>query len=232
MAAASSPDDLRCDGAAGDKVGTDRHNYTGEELMAAGEQRWRELADRIAREAGFDLEDFAVVNAGRRRMVRVIIDSDDGVALDAAAEVSRQLSAEFDADEEHGEAGLGAAPYTLEVTSPGIGRPLTEPRHFRRATGRLVAVTTAGDEQVTGRVLGITDAGVDLLAGKAGTETRRLSFDEITRAKVEVDFSGPSAAVAELLAADPRSAAFAARQAAQNATAPDAEPDDEVEDTR
>ena len=69
----------------------------------------------------------------------MVIDSDAGVDLDAAAEVSTALSARLDegvADEVFGEAA-----YTLEVTSPGIGRPLTLPRHFRRATGRIVSIT-------------------------------------------------------------------------------------------
>ncbi len=214
--------------AAGDKLSADGHNYTGEEIMAAGDKRWRELADRIAADAGFDLEDFAVVNAGRRRLVRVIVDADDGVTLDAAAEVSRRLSEAFDSDEQAGDGMVGAAPYTLEVTSPGIGRPLTEPRHFRRATGRLIAATTTEDETLTARVLGVTDSGVDLLTGRHGTEPRHLPFAEIARAKVEVDFSGPSEAVTALLAADPRSAAFAARQSAIGT--PDST--DELEDQR
>lgn len=193
--------------------------------MAAGEQRWRELADRIATEAGFDLEDLAVVAAGRRRLVRVIVDADDGVSLDAAADLSRRLSEAFDAAEQDGEP-LGAAPYTLEVTSPGIGRPLTEPRHFRRAVGRLITVTTTENETVTARVLGLTESGVDLLTGRDGTQLRQLRFTEIAKAKVEVDFSGPSEAVAALLAADPRSAAFAARQ---RPATPDSTDEDEDE---
>lgn len=179
--------------------------------MAAGEQRWRELANRIVTAAGFDLEDFAVVNAGRRRLIRVIIDADHGVGLDAMAAVSRDLSAAFDADDESAGAA-DSTPYTLEVSSPGIGRPLSEPRHFHRARGRLVAITTTAGEALTARVLGITDTGVDLLDGKAGTELRQLPFGEIARAKVEVDFSGPTKAVAALLAADPRSADMAAAE--------------------
>ncbi|WP_211229275.1 ribosome maturation factor RimP [Nakamurella lactea] len=186
-------------------------NYTGEEIMAAGEQRWRELANRIAGEKGFDLEDFAVVSAGRRRLVKVVIDSDTGVALDDAAEVSRRLSEEFDADEAAGPdaaGAVGALPYTLEVTSPGVGRPLTQPRHFRRAGTRLITATTVDGRTVTGRVVGITDGGVDLLTGKSGIEPLTLPFDEIAKARVEVDFSGPSAAVRAALAADPRSSAL------------------------
>lgn len=174
--------------------------------MATGEQLMRTVAEEVVADAGFDLEDLTVVNAGRRRLVQVIIDRDDGVPLDAAAAVSRALSAAFDAAEEQDAAAFGSAPYTLEVTSPGIGRPLTAPRHFHRACGRLVSLVTADGRTTDGRLLGVTDTGVDLLTGKNGTEHRHLSFGEIGRAKVEVDFSGPSKAVAALLAADPRTA--------------------------
>ncbi|MDQ2848287.1 MAG: ribosome maturation factor RimP [Actinomycetota bacterium] len=200
--------------------------HTGEEIMAAGEQRWRELAARIVTDAGFDLEDFSVVNAGRRRVVRVIIDADHGVGLDAAAAVSRDLSAAFDADDE---STPGAStPYTLEVTSPGIGRPLTVPRHFHRARGRLVAITTTGGESLTARVLGITEAGVDLLGGQSGTDQWQLPFEEIAKARVEVDFSGPSKAVAALLAADPRSADVVTAEPSQD---DDSDVDDTDDDT-
>lgn len=185
--------------------------------MTAGEQHWRELTEPIVAAAGFDLEDFAVISAGRRRLVRVVIDSDDGVPLDAAADVSRRLSEAFDADEESGGRGIGGTPYTLEVTSPGIGRPLTAPAHFHRARGRLVELTVSDGRTVVGRVLGITDDGVDLLTGKGGIEPAHVRFADIARAKVQVDFAGPSAAVAAALAADPRSADAAARQAAQHA---------------
>ena len=99
----------------------------------------RAVIEPVVAAAGFDLEEITVVPAGRRRLVRVVIDSDAGVDLDAAAEVSAALSVRLDegvADEVFGEAA-----YTLEVTSPGIGRPLTLPRHFRRATGRIVSIT-------------------------------------------------------------------------------------------
>ncbi|NNG34234.1 ribosome maturation factor RimP [Nakamurella aerolata] len=180
--------------------------------MATGEQRWREIAERVANEAGFDLEDFSVVNAGRRRMVRVIIDADDGVDLDQAATVSRRLSAAFDADEEHQSgAPVGSQAYTLEVTSPGIGRPLTEPRHFHRARGRLVTLNRTDGSSLSARVVGIDADGVDLLGGKSGTDPVTVPFADIAKARVEVDFSGPSAAVLAALAADPRSADVAAK---------------------
>src|SRR5690606_10192619 len=81
---------------------------------------------------------------------QVVVDRDQGVGLDAIAEVSRALSAALDRADEAG-AAVMPGEYVLEVSSPGVDRPLTEPRHWRRNVGRLVAVTVAGEGQVTGR---------------------------------------------------------------------------------
>ena len=86
--------------------------------------------------AGYDLEELVVTPAGRRSIVRVVVDRDAGVTLDDIAEVSRAVSDVLDANDD----GMGRAPYVLEVTSPGVDRPLTEPRHWRRNAGRLVTV--------------------------------------------------------------------------------------------
>lgn len=110
----------------------------------------------IVQAAGYDLEDVSVTAAGRRNLVRVTVDHDGGIDLDAVAEVSRLVSDSLD------EGGDGfAGPYVLEVSSPGVDRPLTEPRHWRRAQGRLVTVTV-GERSVTGRVVHADDAGVHL----------------------------------------------------------------------
>ncbi len=100
--------------------------------------------------AGYDLELLHVQQAGRRRLVKVVVDSDTadgGIGLDQVAEVSRAVSAALDALEDHRTAGspLGGS-YTLEVTSPGLDRPLTRPRHWRRARLRKVAVQQGGDQ--------------------------------------------------------------------------------------
>ena len=85
-----------------------------------------------------DLEGVRVTSAGRRRLLRVVVDADGGVSLDDIEQVSRELSAVLDQA-----AAMGEAPYTLEVSSPGVDRPLTEPRHWRRAVGRLVTAPLA-----------------------------------------------------------------------------------------
>ncbi len=156
----------------------------------ADEERLRELAATVAEAAGYDVEELVVVAAGRRRLVRIIIDGDNGVSLDAAADVSRGLAAALDALDETDENPMGPAPYTLEVTSPGIGRPLTEERHFRRARGRLLDLTLTDGTSVTGRVRrilprGSAEAGLELLID---WDCRVIPLAEISRAKVEVEF--------------------------------------------
>src|SRR5687767_13711543 len=86
--------------------------------------------------AGYDLEELVVTPAGRRSVVRVVVDRDSGVTLDDIAEVSRAVSDVLDGEDD----GMGRTPYVLEVTSPGVDRPLTELRHWRRNIGRLVTV--------------------------------------------------------------------------------------------
>src|SRR6201992_2475258 len=98
--------------------------------------------------AGMDLETVRMRVAGKRRLLRIVVDSDHGVSLDDAADVSRDISAVLDARN-----ALGEVPYTLEVSSPGVDRPLTEPWHWRRARGRLVKVKVAGEGSVEGRLL-------------------------------------------------------------------------------
>src|SRR5437763_2475002 len=96
-------------------------------------ERLRGLLEPLVAARDLDLEEIEVTPAGRRRVLRIVVDSDDGVQLDDCAAVSREVSQALDESDV-----MGGAPYTLEVTSPGADRPLTELRHYRRAVGRLV----------------------------------------------------------------------------------------------
>jgi ribosome maturation factor RimP len=146
--------------------------------------------------AGYDLEELVVTPAGRRSVVRVVVDRDEGVTLDDIAEVSRAVSAVL--DENDGD--LGRSPYVLEVTSPGVDRPLTEPRHWRRNTGRLVTVPIGG-EQVTARVTAVDDSGVTLAVeakGKPGAKkrapvARQVPWAQVGTGRVQVEFGRPGA---------------------------------------
>jgi ribosome maturation factor RimP len=174
-----------------------------EAAMGSGdESRLQEVVSEVTTAAGYDLEELVVRTAGRRRVVRVIIDRDGGVTLDKAAAISRAISERL--DDTSDEDPTGNAPYTLEVTSPGVGRPLTLPRHFRRARTRLVVLSTTDGKDVTGHVLGVTNTGVQfVLSGRKGVSQIEVPFINIERAKVEVEFSRPPAAVLALLGVDP-----------------------------
>jgi ribosome maturation factor RimP len=158
------------------------------------------LVAPVVEAAGYDLEELVVTPAGRRSIVRVVVDRDAGVTLDDVAEVSRAVSTAL--DEHDGE--FGSAPYVLEVTSPGVDRPLTEPRHWRRNTGRLVTVAVGRDgssEQVTARVLEVDGDGVTLAVeakGKPGAKKRpptrrQVPWQELGTGRVQVEFGRPEA---------------------------------------
>ncbi|TQN41891.1 ribosome maturation factor RimP [Blastococcus colisei] len=145
--------------------------------------------------AGYDLEELVVTPAGRRSVVRVVVDRDQGVTLDDVAEVSRAVSEVLDQNDD----GMGRTPYVLEVTSPGVDRPLTEQRHWRRNTGRLVtvAVGPAGHaHEVTGRVVAVEAAGVTLAveaqgrpgAKKKAPTPREVPWAELGSGRVQVEF--------------------------------------------
>jgi ribosome maturation factor RimP len=140
---------------------------------------------------GFDLEALDVTVAGRRRLVKVVVDADDGVELDLLSEVSRVVSAALDANDD-----ILASAYTLEVTSPGVDRPLTKPRHWRRAKLRLVKIRKHDGIEFTGRVGAADDGGVDVLVD--GT-LRRVDYAGVARAAVEIEFRQPPSAELLLL---------------------------------
>ncbi|HKS98629.1 MAG TPA: ribosome maturation factor RimP, partial [Rugosimonospora sp.] len=122
--------------------------------------------------------------AGRRHLVRVVVDGDGGVSLDMVADLSRDLSAALDAAERAG-GELIAGEYVLEVGSPGVDRPLTQPRHWRRNIGRLVAVR-AGAERLTGRVTG---AGDDRVTLDVAGVVREFGYADLGPGRVQVEFS-------------------------------------------
>ena len=141
--------------------------------------------------AGFDLDSFEVQQAGRRQLVKVVVDSDDGIGLDEVAEVSRKVAAALD-ENEH----VLASAYTLEVTSPGLDRPLTQQRHWRRARFRLVKVTPAEGEAFVGRV---GHAGEDAARILVGSELRDVRYAQVAKAVVEIEFKQPPAEDLKLL---------------------------------
>jgi len=143
-----------------------------------------ELVAPAVASCGLEVDRVEVVPAGKRRVVRIYLDGDGptgrGPSLDEIAEASRAVSRLLD-----DAPSTGARPWTLEVSSRGVSRPLTEDKHFRRNTGRLVNVVT-GDGEMSGRILGAADGLVSLdLDG----EHRTLPLSEISRAQVQVELN-------------------------------------------
>jgi len=147
------------------------------------EGRIADVIGPVIAAAGMDLESVRVSAAGRRRLLRVVVDSDRGVSLDDAAAISRKLSAALDATPV-----MGDFPYTLEVSSPGVDRPLTDPRHWRRAVGRLVQVTAADAGPISGRVLAADSDGVTL---EVAGDHRRFGYAALGAGAIQVEFGHP-----------------------------------------
>jgi ribosome maturation factor RimP len=170
-----------------------RHGRARRDRDATGASSRDEAGQRLARlltpivaTVGFDLEELRVEPAGRRRLVRLVVDADGGVSLDDVATVSQAVSAALDESD-----AMGSAPYVLEVTSPGVDRPLTELRHWRRAAGRLVRAPLVAGGEIEGRVMTADDEAVVIdVAG----EQRRLGLDELGRGRVQVEFRRDGAA--------------------------------------
>jgi len=133
---------------------------------------------------GCDLEDVEIRVAGRRQIVRVLIATDGGVNLDTVAQVSRAVSEALDV----ADSKLGFGAYVLEVSSPGIDRPLTEPRHFRRAINRRITATLRNGSSIDGRIMSVDGQSVTLAVKQ---RERMIALADIESAKVHVEFNQP-----------------------------------------
>ena len=130
-----------------------------------------------------DVEAVELTPAGKRRLLRVAVDKDGGPTLDDIAEATREVSRVLDESD-----AMGEQPYTLEVTSRGVDRPLTLPRHWRRNTDRLVKVTTESGETFTGRVTATDEDSATLDVD--GTH-RSVALAEVRKALVQIEFNRP-----------------------------------------
>jgi len=162
----------------------------------------RGVLEPVVADAGFELDELEVRAAGRKHTVKVVVDVPEqaeatAVPLDAIARLSRSAAAELDRHEH-----LIAGSYTLEVTSPGMDRPLTRPLHWRRAHLRLARVTLEAGGTVEVRVGRAGEESVTVVdAGAKKPEARELRYAEVARAVVQVEFKAPPAAEVEALGA-------------------------------
>lgn len=139
------------------------------------------LVEGTVSSLGLDLEALELTPAGNKRVLRIAVDRDGGVGIDHITDATRALSEVLDSSDV-----MGEQPYTLEVTSRGVDRPLTAPRHWRRNEGRLVRLRlTDDDASVDGRIGASDDTGVDIV----GRTTTRYAYTDITSALVQTELN-------------------------------------------
>ena len=144
-----------------------------------------ELITPALQQAGYFLEDVNIVTPGNHRIVTVIVDGEGALNLDQVTVASKLVSELVDEA-----AFMGETPFTLEVTSPGIDRPLTLPRHFAKNLTRLLKVTKIDGEVITGRITSNTDVDVTLsVADKKIVKKVVIALSDIKRAQVEIEFN-------------------------------------------
>jgi ribosome maturation factor RimP len=132
-------------------------------------------------ELGLDLEAVELTPAGKRRVLRIAVDKDGGVSLDDIAAATRAINETIDTSD-----AMGEHQYTLEVTSRGVDRPLTEPRHWRRNRSRLVKVTLVDGTAVTGR---IGDADEEQVSLDVDGAARAVPYTDVKKALVQIEFN-------------------------------------------
>ena len=136
-----------------------------------------ELVAPLVEKAGLVLEDVQVQTPGKNRFVIVMVDNESGLNLDQITDISRLVGEAMDSAP-----FMGETPYTLEVTTPGVDRPLTAPRHFRKNVDRLVKITKHDGTQVKGRITSADDASVTL-------DNSNVNYSDIKRAIIEIEFN-------------------------------------------
>lgn len=147
--------------------------------------RLEQLAERCVTALGLDLEAVELSRSGSRRMLRIAVDADGGVPIDSITQATRELSKALDASDV-----MGEQPYTLEVTSRGVDRPLTMPRHWRRNLGRLVIADLADGSRVKGRIAAVNDDPTDdSVEVTVDGRQRRLVLADVATARIEPELT-------------------------------------------
>jgi ribosome maturation factor RimP len=158
-----------------------------------------ELLDAEFARAGYEIEDVVIDQRSQPPRITVIADGDTALDLDTVAELSRSAAGLLDADRD-----IGGA-YVLEVSSPGVDRPLTSEKHFRRARGRKVELALTDGSQITGRVGEIRDGTVNVVVRNGRDWTvRSIALDGVAKAVVQVEFSPPPQRELDLAGIDRR----------------------------
>jgi ribosome maturation factor RimP len=147
-------------------------------------ERVESLVSGPLAELGLDVEAVEITPAGKRRVLRIAVDQDGGVSMDDVAAATRAVGDVLDESDV-----MGAMAYTLEVTSRGVDRPLTAPRHWRRNLDRLVKVTLTDGESVTGRVTSYDDETTGTTTLTVDGAERVIAYGDIAKALVQIEFN-------------------------------------------
>jgi len=155
--------------------------------MTASVEKIRKGIEPVVQAAGADLEELAIQQAGRREIVRVVVDRDGGIDLNLVAEISREISALLDTEPLNSEF---AGTFVLEVTSPGVDRPLTEIKHWQRSVDRLVEVQLKDDSEFIGRIISLdTDSAVFEVTEAKTQVQRTVALRDLVQGKVQIEFN-------------------------------------------
>ena len=125
---------------------------------------------------GFYLEDVTIISAGRRSMLTVIVDGDAHLSLDQVTSATKAIGEIVESIQ-----SLGETPFTLEVTSPGLDRPLTKVRHWQKNINRLVKVVLQDGSEIKGRIKDVNEV-------SARVDEKNINYSDIKRATLEVEF--------------------------------------------
>jgi ribosome maturation factor RimP len=144
-----------------------------------------DLISPAVSEAGFFLEEVQIASPGSHRIVTCVVDGETPLNLDQVTVASRAISELLDTAE-----FMGDTPFTLEVTSPGVDRPLTQPRHWTKNLTRLIKVTLGDGTITTGRLTEFSDTHATLVENiKGRIKEHTIAFADIKRAVVEIEFN-------------------------------------------
>jgi ribosome maturation factor RimP len=143
-----------------------------------------EAISPVVEATGFFLEEVHIASPGKRRVVTCVVDGENNLNLDEVTAVSREIASVLEVA-----TFMGDTPFTLEVTSPGVDRPLTQPRHWTKNKTRLVRIVMVNGDVIVGRIMEVQDGGILLLVGEKLVTEVIVSFAEIKRALVEIEFN-------------------------------------------
>ena len=144
-----------------------------------------DLISPAVTEAGFYLEEVQIASPGSHRTVTCVVDGPTPLNLDQVTVVSRIISELLDSADI-----MGDTPFTLEVTSPGVDRPLTEVRHWTKNLTRLIKTTLNDGSVITGRLTEFDESNATLVENiKGRIKNHTVAFADIKRAVVEIEFN-------------------------------------------